>query len=416
MSRIPGRGVAPGSLLAAVPPAAAWNWPARRPCCGLQRQRRPYTAGQHRGIDLGAATGEPVHAPAAGRVTFAGTVPHDGRTVAIRTPTAYTVTLLHLGAFEVARGAVVAEGEQVAACGHAAATQNTQVPYVHLGISALPTTTTATSTRSSCCPRGRRLPSRTCAGSAARDPEPVPVAAPAALRSRPLRPHPAGGPCPRMPTAPASAEPVGVEAVPRNQPAAVPAERAGGERPGSGALAGGRPDADVAARPAAPWPRSPRTARAPAARPPWLPPVPAVRGSARAAVRAQPRHVTVQAGFASAADRAAVRIARRVWARSWPGPMPRRVGRLASRPCAAAWPRSVVLALAALAAGLGLAGARRRRRPVQAVRMPCPLSTRSATARPCSRRRLARAPCCGPSTQPRAGPRPVPRRRRHVLA
>ena len=59
----------------------------------------PYAGGQHRGIDVGAAPADAVVlAPAAGTVTFAGSVPTNGRTVTIQTADGYAVTLTHLGA------------------------------------------------------------------------------------------------------------------------------------------------------------------------------------------------------------------------------------------------------------------------------------------------------------------------------
>ncbi len=61
-------------------------------------ETHPYASGQHRGIDIGAdAVGETVSAPAAGRVSFAGTVPTSGKSVTIETPDGYSVTLTHLG-------------------------------------------------------------------------------------------------------------------------------------------------------------------------------------------------------------------------------------------------------------------------------------------------------------------------------
>ena len=70
-------------------------------------EAHPYAAGQHRGIDIGAAgAGETVVAPAAGTVSFAGTVPTSGKSVTIETADGYSVTLTHLGSIRVANGAV----------------------------------------------------------------------------------------------------------------------------------------------------------------------------------------------------------------------------------------------------------------------------------------------------------------------
>jgi peptidase M23-like protein len=118
-----------------VSPALAWTWPVDGPV--LQPfafdPDSPYAGGQHRGIDVGAPTGTPVVAPAAGTVSFAGTVPGGGLTLAIRTPDGYSVTLVHLGAIGAARGATVREGEVVGSVGPTGESELPE-PYVHLGI------------------------------------------------------------------------------------------------------------------------------------------------------------------------------------------------------------------------------------------------------------------------------------------
>ena len=97
-------------------------------------EAHPYAAGQHRGIDIGAdATGETVVAPAAGTVSFAGTVPTSGKTVTIETADGYSVTLTHLGSIAVAEGATVAEQQAVGTVGPSG-TPEVDGPYVHLGI------------------------------------------------------------------------------------------------------------------------------------------------------------------------------------------------------------------------------------------------------------------------------------------
>ena len=99
------------AALAAAPSAGAWTWPTG----GVVLQpfsfdrAHPYAAGQHRGIDIAGDAGSTVVAPAAGTVTFAGTVPTSGKSVTITTPDGYAVTLTHLGSLAVARGATVAE-------------------------------------------------------------------------------------------------------------------------------------------------------------------------------------------------------------------------------------------------------------------------------------------------------------------
>jgi len=97
-------------------------------------ESHPYASGQHRGIDIGAErAGETVVAPAAGTVSFAGTVPTSGRSLTIETADGYSVTLTHLGSTAVAKGAEVAEGDGVGTIGPSG-TPEVEGPYVHLGI------------------------------------------------------------------------------------------------------------------------------------------------------------------------------------------------------------------------------------------------------------------------------------------
>ncbi|HZS30734.1 MAG TPA: peptidoglycan DD-metalloendopeptidase family protein [Gaiellaceae bacterium] len=125
-----------GIFLVWTPIANAWTWPLQGPV--LQTfgydETNPYAAGQHRGIDIGAAaSGDPVVAPASGTVSFAGSVPTNGRCVTIETPDGYSVTLTHLGSIAVAKGASVAEGAVVGTVGPSG-TPDFAEPYVHLGI------------------------------------------------------------------------------------------------------------------------------------------------------------------------------------------------------------------------------------------------------------------------------------------
>ncbi len=122
------------ALQVGVQPALAWTWPVDGPVLRpFDFGEDPYAAGRHRGIDIGAPLGAAVVAPAGGRVTFAGTVPTGGRTIAIRTPDGYSVTLLHLGALGVVRGQEIAEGEVAGAVGPSDEA-GVPKPHVHLGI------------------------------------------------------------------------------------------------------------------------------------------------------------------------------------------------------------------------------------------------------------------------------------------
>ena len=123
------------AALVLVPAAQAWTWPVDGPV--LQPfafdPSHPYAAGQHRGIDIGGGAGASVVAPAAGTVTFAGSVPSSGNSVTIATPDGYAVTLTHLGSIAVEKGAALAEGAVVGTVGPSGDLEVAQ-PYVHLGI------------------------------------------------------------------------------------------------------------------------------------------------------------------------------------------------------------------------------------------------------------------------------------------
>ncbi|HET7571620.1 MAG TPA: peptidoglycan DD-metalloendopeptidase family protein [Gaiellaceae bacterium] len=118
-----------------VPAARAWTWPVPGPVLqGFSFDAdHPYAGGQHRGVDLGGDAGAPVLAPVGGEVSYAGTLPTSGKTVSIETADGLLVTLTHLGALAVAKGATVAEGEVVGAVGPSG-TPEVDGPYLHLGI------------------------------------------------------------------------------------------------------------------------------------------------------------------------------------------------------------------------------------------------------------------------------------------
>jgi len=119
---------------AGVPPALAWTWPADGPVLrAFAFGDDPYAGGHHRGIDVAGESGAPVRSPAAGVVSFAGTVPGGGRTVTVQTADGYSVTLVHLGTIAVAREAVLSEGVPVGTIGPTGDVEHAD-PYVHLGI------------------------------------------------------------------------------------------------------------------------------------------------------------------------------------------------------------------------------------------------------------------------------------------
>ena len=119
-----------------TPAAYAWSWPVQGPVLQpfTYDEAHAYGAGQHRGVDIGAdAAGETVAAPAAGTVSFAGSVAANGRSVTIETADGYSVTLTHLGSTGVGKGATVAEGDTIGTVGPSG-TPEVDGPYVHLGI------------------------------------------------------------------------------------------------------------------------------------------------------------------------------------------------------------------------------------------------------------------------------------------
>src|SRR5664280_3682397 len=114
-------------------PAASWTWPADGQVIrAFSLGDDPYAGGQHRGVDIAGDSGSGVRAPAAGTVSFAGTVPGNGRTVTIRTGDGYAVTLVWLGSIGVLKNALVSEGETVGTV--APAPDEITPANVHLGI------------------------------------------------------------------------------------------------------------------------------------------------------------------------------------------------------------------------------------------------------------------------------------------
>jgi hypothetical protein len=93
----------------------------------------PYAGGLHRGVDVGSDVGGVVRAPAAGTVSFVGTVPSGGTAVTIQTADGYSVTLLQLESAAVSRGSIVEEGAVVGAVGPSQDAVTT-APHLHLGV------------------------------------------------------------------------------------------------------------------------------------------------------------------------------------------------------------------------------------------------------------------------------------------
>jgi hypothetical protein len=221
--------------LVLAPAAGAWSWPASGPVLrpfGVGDD--PYAGGQHRGVDIGGKEGEPVLAPRAGVVVFAGSIPRSGRSVTIHTDDGYSVTLVHLGSLGVSRNAPVGEGDRIGTLGSSGDAEWDQ-PYLHLGV------------RLTSDPNGyvdplRFLPPRSVAGGAVAvapapvpsDPEPqVPAAPP---RPSPVStavtetPPPSPVPAPAPAVAPAAAEPPS-ETVPAPAPPSMADSPTAGDAP-----------------------------------------------------------------------------------------------------------------------------------------------------------------------------------------
>lgn len=176
---------------------SAWTWPVSgdvlRP---FVLGSDPYAAGQHRGADIGAGSGEPVRAPAAGTVSFAGTVPGSGRTVTIQTADGYAVTLTHLGSVDVAQDDVVEEGAMIGLAGSSGEVEHSST-YVHLGIR------TAAMAEGYLDPLAFLPPRVPQAPTPSAEPEPRPVPVEPAVADTPA---PAPPPQPGTPTEPVSGE------------------------------------------------------------------------------------------------------------------------------------------------------------------------------------------------------------------
>lgn len=123
------------SLGAPASAAAGWIWPVEGAVITPYRNGSdPYAGGQHRGIDIAAATGTPVRAAAGGTVTFSGTAGSSGLTVAVRTADGrFDTSYLHLSAVSVAKGDRVQTGARLGAAGTSGRRSAAQ-PHLHFGV------------------------------------------------------------------------------------------------------------------------------------------------------------------------------------------------------------------------------------------------------------------------------------------
>jgi hypothetical protein len=181
-----------------VQPALAWTWPVDGPVLRpFKLGDDPYAGGQHRGIDIGAPLGTSVRAPAGGKISFAGTVPTNGKSVTIQTPDGYSVTLVQLGTIGVTRAATVTEGGVVGTIGPSGE-PGTAAPHVHLGV------------RLTSDPNGYLDPLRFLprpVQAPASEPAPAPAPAPASAPAGDAPPPPAASPQPTPPPHPVAGQP-----------------------------------------------------------------------------------------------------------------------------------------------------------------------------------------------------------------
>ncbi len=281
------------ACLAVAPAAAGWVWPADgavlRP---FSVGADTYAAGQHRGIDVAGSVGDPVRAPAAGAVSFAGAVPGGGRAVTIQTADGHAVTLLQLGAVVVARGSSVAEGAVVGEIGQSE-DGVTAAPHVHLGIRL------AAEPDGYIDPEGL-LPVR---GVPAPAPEPAPVAAPDPAVAAPAPPAPVQPVAAPVHAEPAASAPAIEPAlVAEAQPARAPTPRAAA----SPKTAAGAEPAEASPRPVV---RARTVTGASERRPEPRTPTPAPGPVAAATVEADvPRTPALRRAAPAAPARAAVQL------------------------------------------------------------------------------------------------------------
>jgi peptidase M23-like protein len=219
------------AFLLLVPPAwAEWVWPVRGEVITPYRNGSdPYASGQHRGIDIAAATGTTVVAATSGEVRFAGTAGSSGLTVSVRTADGrYDISYLHLSSTSVGEGDRVAAGQPLGAVG-TTGTRSATEPHLHFGVR-------DAGSRHAYHDPLRFLPPPTATqpprGAPAPEPAPVPISpgpAPAPVNAPATRRIPVGAPAPRrVPVGAPRRVPAGApRRVPATEPLRVPAGEPG---------------------------------------------------------------------------------------------------------------------------------------------------------------------------------------------
>jgi hypothetical protein len=115
--------------------AAGWRWPvAGEVITPYRNGDDPYAAGQHRGIDIAGALGDPVRAAAGGRVTFAGEAGSSGLAVTVRTADGrFDTSYLHLSSLSVREGETLAAGGRIGAVG-TSGRRSAERPHLHFSV------------------------------------------------------------------------------------------------------------------------------------------------------------------------------------------------------------------------------------------------------------------------------------------
>ena len=114
----------------ALPAAGTWTWPVVGPVIrAFDPPETPFGSG-HRGIDIAAALGSAVRAPADGVVAFAGPV-GGGLFVSVDHPDGVRTTYSWLSAVAVKAGASVGRGDVLGRTGQGHA--GIEPPHLHLG-------------------------------------------------------------------------------------------------------------------------------------------------------------------------------------------------------------------------------------------------------------------------------------------
>ena len=120
------------AMVAPTPAHAAgtWTWPVTGPVIrGYDPPDSPYGSG-HRGIDIAAPIGTPVHAAGAGKVIVAGQQTGYGNVVMLQHGATYTTVYAHLSRFAtgIKQGARVAQGDVI---GYVGETGWATGPHLH---------------------------------------------------------------------------------------------------------------------------------------------------------------------------------------------------------------------------------------------------------------------------------------------